>query len=80
MDKADIAARIKERIADKVGIHEGDVSEKSRFIDDLGADSIDLKELVMAVEGEFEIEVTDEEAESFKTVGQVIDLIFTKTH
>lgn len=80
MDKADISSRIKEIIADKVDVPEGDVSEKSRFIDDLGADSLDLVQLVMAVEDEFEIEITDDEAESIKTVGQAIDLILTKAH
>ncbi|QKF53323.1 acyl carrier protein [Pseudomonas graminis] len=78
MDKADISSRIKEIIANKVGVPEGDVSEKSRFIDDLGADSLDLVELMMAVEDEFETVITDDEAESIKTVGQAIDLIFTK--
>lgn len=80
MDKADTSSRIKEIIADKVDVPEGDVSEKSRFIDDLGADSLDLVQLVMAVEDEFEIEITDDEAESIKTVGQAIDLILTKAH
>jgi acyl carrier protein len=80
MDKADISSKIKEIIADKVDVPEGDVSEKSRFIDDLGADSLDLVQLVMAVEDEFEIEITDDEAESIKTVGQAIDLILTKAH
>ncbi len=80
MDKADIAARIKEIIADKVGVLEEDVSEKSRFIDDLDADSLDLVEIVMAVEAEFKVEITEDEALSIETVGQAIDLIFTKAH
>ncbi len=80
MDKADIAARIKEIIADKVGVLEEDVSEKSRFIDDLDADSLDLVEIVMAVEAEFKVEITEDEALSIETVGQAIDLILTKAH
>ncbi len=80
MDRADIASRTKKVIADHLAVDEGNVSEKSSFIKDLEADSIDLVELRMAVEEVFEIEITDEEAESIKTVGQAIDLIFTKSH
>ncbi|MGI3746916.1 MAG: acyl carrier protein [Janthinobacterium lividum] len=80
MDRADIASRTKKVIADHLAVDEGNVSEKSSFIKDLEADSIDLVELRMAVEEVFEIEITDEEAESIKTVGQAIDLIFTKAH
>ncbi|MDC6383388.1 acyl carrier protein [Pseudomonas graminis] len=80
MDRADIASRTKKVIAAHLAVDEGNVSEKSSFIKDLEADSIDLVELRMAVEEVFEIEITDEEAESIKTVGQAIDLIFTKAH
>lgn len=80
MDRADIASRTKKVIADHLAVDEGNVSEKSSFIKDLEADSIDLVELRMAVEEVFEIEITNEEAESIKTVGQAIDLIFTKAH
>lgn len=80
MDRADIASRTKKVIADHLAVDEGNVSEKSSFIKDLGADSIDLVELRMAVEEVFEIEITEDEALSIKTVGQAIDLILTKAH
>lgn len=79
MDRAGIASRVKKVIANQLDVDEGKVSETSSFIDDLGADSIDLVQLVMAVEKEFEIEMEIEENKAeIQTVGQAIELIFTK--
>ncbi|TDV56846.1 acyl carrier protein [Pseudomonas graminis] len=79
MDRAGIASRVKKVIANQLDVDEGKVSETSSFIDDLGADSIDLVQLVMAVEKEFEIEMEIEENKAeIQTVGQAIELIFIK--
>ncbi len=64
--------RVKKIIVDQLGIEEEKVKEDSSFIDDLGADSLDIVELIMAFEEEFDIEIADEDAEKIKTVGDVI--------
>lgn len=79
MNRADIASRTKEIIADQLAVDAGRISETSSFIDDLGADSVDLVKLIMALEEEFNIQTVDNEAEAVRTVGEAIDLIITKT-
>ena len=71
----DVASKVKKIVADHLGIDEAKVTEESSFIDDLGADSLDTVELVMAFEEEFEIEIPDEEAEGLVTVQQAVDYI-----
>jgi acyl carrier protein len=70
--------RVKKIVAEQLGINEADVKTESSFVDDLGADSLDTVELVMALEEEFECEIPDEEAEKITTVQQAIDYI--KSH
>lgn len=70
--------KIKEIIAEKLSIKEDDVTMESSFVDDLNADSLDLVELMMALEDELETEIPDEEAENFKTVGDVVN--YLKNH
>ncbi len=65
--------RIKEIISEQLGINENDISLESSFVDDLGADSLDLVELIMAFSDEFLIDISDEEAEQIKTVGDVYE-------
>lgn len=79
MDRAEIASRTKSTIANILGVDEGDVSETSAIIDDLGADSLDVAEVVMALEDEFKILIEDDQVEHLHTVGQAIDFIFAKT-
>jgi acyl carrier protein len=67
--------KVKERISDILGVDAEDVSMESNFIDDLGADSLDIVELIMALEEEFDIEIPDEEAEKIQSVGDVVDYI-----
>lgn len=67
--------RIKEIIADKLSVSIDDISMDSSFIEDLGADSLDIVELIMALEDELEMEIPDEVAESFSTVGDVVEYI-----
>ena len=67
--------RVKKIVADQLGVKEDAVAADSSFVDDLGADSLDTVELVMALEDEFECEIPDEEAEKITTVQQAIDYI-----
>ena len=67
--------RIKKIVAEQLGVNEAEVNTESSFVDDLGADSLDTVELVMALEEEFECEIPDEQAEKINTVQQAIDYI-----
>lgn len=64
--------RIKKIIVDQLGVDESKITEDSSFIDDLGADSLDIVELIMAFEEEFDIEIPDEDAEKMKSVGDAV--------
>ena len=68
----DISNKVKKIVADHLGIDESKVTEESSFIDDLGADSLDTVELVMAFEEAFDVEIPDEKAETILTVGDAI--------
>lgn len=70
---SDIEARVKKIVADNLGVEESQVTNEKAFIADLGADSLDIVELVMALEDEFGIEIPDEESEKIMTVQQAID-------
>ena len=67
--------KIKDIIVDKLGIDEEKVTREASFKDDLGADSLDIAELVMELEDEFDMEIPDEEAEKINTVGDALDFI-----
>ena len=71
----DISSKVKKIVADHLGIDEAKVTEESSFIDDLGADSLDTGELVMAFEEEFGIEIPDDAAETILSVGDAINFI-----
>ncbi|HME90427.1 MAG TPA: acyl carrier protein [Myxococcaceae bacterium] len=75
MSTTNIEAKVKSIIADQLGVGEDEIKPESSFIEDLGADSLDIVELVMAMEEEFEVEIPDEEAENIKTVGDAINYI-----
>jgi len=75
---SDIADRVKKIVVEHLGVEEEKVTETASFIDDLGADSLDTVELVMALEEEFECEIPDEEAEKITSVQQAID--YVKAH
>lgn len=70
-----IEQRVKKIVAEQLGVNETDVKSESSFVNDLGADSLDTVELVMALEEEFECEIPDEEAEKITTVQQAVDYI-----
>ncbi|WP_374625449.1 acyl carrier protein [Pandoraea sp.] len=67
--------RVKKIVAEQLGVNEADVKNESSFVNDLGADSLDTVELVMALEEEFETEIPDEDAEKITTVQQAIDYV-----
>ena len=75
----DISSKVKKIVADRLGIDEGKVTDEASFIDDLGADSLDTVELVMAFEEEFGSEISDSEAEKILTVGDAIKFIESKS-
>lgn len=71
----DIESKVKEIIIENLGVETASVTPQASFVNDLGADSLDTVELVMALEEEFDIEIPDDEAEKIQTVGQAIDYI-----
>lgn len=75
MSSEEIFDKVKEIIVEQLGIAENNVNEEASFIDDLGADSLDIVELIMAIEEEFDIEIPDTDAEKVVTVGDVVDYI-----
>ena len=70
--------KVKEIIIDKLGVEDSKITMEAKFIDDLGADSLDTVELIMQFEEEFNIEIPDEDAEELLSVGQAVDYISTK--
>jgi len=72
---SDVADRVKKIVVEHLGVDEGKVAEGASFIDDLGADSLDTVELVMAFEEEFNVEIPDDAAEKIQTVGDAINFI-----
>ncbi|MEB2332397.1 MAG: acyl carrier protein [Nitrosomonas sp.] len=71
----EIEQRIKKIVAEQLGVNESEVKNESSFVNDLGADSLDTVELVMALEEEFECEIPDEQAEKINTVQEAIDFV-----
>ena len=75
MDRDTVLEKTKEVIVDQLNVDESDVFEDASFIDDLGADSLDLVELVMALESEFGVTIPDEDVEAIKTVGDAVNYV-----
>mgnify|MGYP003336764549 FL=1 len=78
MQMENVEQRVKKIVAEQLGVNEADVKAESSFVNDLGADSLDTVELVMALEEEFECEIPDEDAEKITTVQQAVD--YVKAH
>ena len=77
MEREELMKKIKSIVSDKLSIGEEQITEEASFIDDLGADSLDTVELVMALEDEFNMDIPDEEAEKLTTIGKAMDYILT---
>lgn len=80
MTEAEILTKVREIVADKLGIPEEDIRPESDFIDDLGADSLYLNEIVYEIEEEFDLRVPDEAFDALRTVGQAVDYICNRVH
>jgi len=78
MANEEVVRRVKDLIAESLGVNPTEVVPTASFIDDLGADSLDIVELVMAIEKEFSVEIPDEDAEKITTVQDAIDYIQNK--
>ncbi|MFM7364675.1 MAG: acyl carrier protein [Cuspidothrix sp.] len=78
MSKTDIFETVKKIVAEQLSVEAGEITESSTFMQDLGADSLDTVELVMALEEAFEIEIPDEAAEKIASVQDAVDYIFQK--
>jgi len=75
---AAVEAKIREIIAEQLGLREEEIKSEANFLDDLGADSLDIVELVMAMEEEFEMEIPDEDAEKIQTVQDAVNYVVNK--
>jgi len=75
MSKEDILAKLKPIIAEQLGVDEYEVKEDASFTEDLNADSLDLVELIMSLEEQFKLQISDEDAEKITTVGEAVDYI-----
>ena len=77
MTATNVEAKVRSIISEQLGVKEEEIKITSSFIEDLGADSLDIVELVMAMEEEFEVEIPDEEAENIKTVQDAVNYVTT---
>jgi acyl carrier protein len=75
MSKEDILAKLKPVIAEQLGVDESEVRDEASFTEDLNADSLDLVELIMSLEEQFDLQISDEDAEKITTVGEAVDYI-----
>jgi acyl carrier protein len=78
MKKEEILTKVKAVVAEKLNVGEDQVTEEAKFVEDLGADSLDQVELIMALEDEFELKIPEEEAEKLTTVGSAVAYVLKK--
>ncbi|HOW44463.1 MAG TPA: acyl carrier protein [Candidatus Aminicenantes bacterium] len=78
MKKEEILTKVKAVVAEKLNVGEDQVTEEAKFVEDLGADSLDQVELIMALEDEFELKIPEEEAEKLTTVGSAVEYVLKK--
>jgi acyl carrier protein len=77
--KEEILVKLKPVIAEQLGVDEGEVNPEASFTEDLNADSLDLVELIMSLEEQFALQISDEDAEKITTVGEAVDFIYEHT-
>ena len=78
MTKEEILVKVKNVVTEKLNVGEDQVTADAKFVEDLGADSLDQVELIMALEDEFDLKIPEEEAEKLSTIGAAVDFILTK--
>jgi acyl carrier protein len=78
LSDVEVLTKIKKVVVDQLGVNESEVTKEASFVEDLGADSLDTVELVMALEEEFDAEIPDEDAEKLTTVGKTVEYILSK--
>lgn len=76
MTKEEVLAKLKPIIAEQLGVDEADVTPEASFTEDLNADSLDLVEMIMSLEEQFKLQISDEDAEKITTVGEAVDYIY----
>jgi acyl carrier protein len=80
MSKEEIMGKLKPVIAEQLGVDESEVTDTASFTEDLNADSLDLVELIMSLEEQFGLQISDEDAEKLTTVGEAVDYIYEHTN
>jgi acyl carrier protein len=80
MSKEEIMGKLKPVIAEQLGVDESEVTDSASFTEDLNADSLDLVELIMSLEEQFGLQISDEDAEKLTTVGEAVDYIYERTN
>ena len=78
MTKEDILAKLRPVIAEQLGVDEADVKPDASFTEDLNADSLDLVEMIMSLEEQFKVQISDEDAEKLTTVGEAVDYLYER--
>ncbi|NLV82677.1 MAG: acyl carrier protein [Synergistaceae bacterium] len=78
MNMEEVQAKLKEIVIDRLNAEEDQIKSEASFVEDLGADSLDIVELIMGIEEEFDIEIPDEDAEKLTTVGEAMDYVKVK--
>jgi len=78
MDRAEVSKKIKRIIVDKLGVVDADLRDEMTFVGDLGADSLDATDIVLEIEKEFGVQLSDAEGENMTTIGKAVDLIVKK--
>lgn len=76
MSKEEILGRLRPIVAEQLGVEESQVTEEASFTEDLNADSLDLVELIMSLEEQYKLQISDEDAEKITTVGEAVDYIY----
>ncbi len=79
MTKEEILVKVKSVVSEKLNVGEDQVTADAKFVEDLGADSLDQVELIMALEDEFDLKIPEEDAEKLSTIGAAVDFIISKT-